>query len=302
MSKTQFSKSNNWHFWTNGVEEKSFKNFETPPEGWYLGRKPFSKETKERASLSAKARGSNNKGKKLSEEACRHMSEAKQRFLKNNPDWKSPTQWQKGCKSWNKGIPMREETRKKLSIAKTGLLLSKEQKKIKAEKEKFTKDRNRSWNTSKPEEMLYYVLTSYFPETKIKRQYRDERYPFNCDFYIEDIDLFIELNYHWTHGKHPFDKNSKEDLDKAASWEVKNTPFYKTAIGVWTVRDPLKVQTANRNNLNYISIYSNEDLHRLILKLNYLLNLKKQEKFNISTEQLGRNLASDNQYAKEFNL
>ena len=30
-----------------------------------------------------------------------------------------------------------------------------------------------------------------------------DRYPFACDFYISSLDLFIECNYHWTHGGKP---------------------------------------------------------------------------------------------------
>ena len=55
--------------------------------------------------------------------------------------------------------------------------------------------------------------------------YKDERYPFNCDFYIGDLDIFIELNLHWTHGKEPFDVKNKENLKIVEQWKEKTLNF-----------------------------------------------------------------------------
>ena len=98
----------------------------------------------------------------------------------------------------------------------------------------------------------------YFSADDICRQYRDEeRYPFNCDFYIKSLDLFIELNLHWTHGGRPFDENDDECINKLAIWKEKATTskFYTTAINVWTIRDVKKIMTAINGGLNYISVY-----------------------------------------------
>lgn len=62
-----------------------------------------------------------------------------------------------------------------------------------ARKSYETKRRNNSFNTSSDEEVYYNYLLQHFEETDILRQYRDERYPFNCDFYIKSLDLFIEI-------------------------------------------------------------------------------------------------------------
>lgn len=117
---------------------------------------------------------------------------------------------------------------------------------------------NKSFNTSSVEDKLYEDLCRYFP--KIIRQYTDERYPYNCDFYIPINDLFIELNAHWTHGEglRLFDSNNKQHQKKLKYWKKrsKTSVFYKNAIHVWTVSDVEKYNTAKKNGLNYLVFYS----------------------------------------------
>ena len=121
-----------------------------------------------------------------------------------------------------------------------------------------TKLKNHSFKKSKPEDDCYVILCRRFGNNNIERQYnKDIRYPFNCDCYIKSLDLFIEYNGHWTHGKHPF-LSSPEDEDKIKKWESKSlkSRFYKTAIEVWTKRDVLKRNTAKQNNLNFIEFWN----------------------------------------------
>ena len=59
-----------------------------------------------------------------------------------------------------------------------------------------TKKLNHSFNSSKIEERCKKELISKYGEDNVLCQYRDNRYPFNCDFYIKSLDLFIEVNYH----------------------------------------------------------------------------------------------------------
>ena len=65
-----------------------------------------------------------------------------------------------------------------------------------------SKRKNHSFNISKPEVESFNLLKEKYPD--VINQYKDERYPFACDFYIPSLDLYIECNYHWTHGGHPF--------------------------------------------------------------------------------------------------
>lgn len=121
-----------------------------------------------------------------------------------------------------------------------------------------TKQKNHSFNFSQPEEDLYKELCAQYGIDNVKRNYKDEsRYPFLCDFYIVSEDLFIELNRHWTHGGHTFNKTNPDDIQKLKEWEekAKSSKYMEYAIYNWTVRDPLKLQVAKKNNLNYKIIW-----------------------------------------------
>ena len=85
--------------------------------------------------------------------------------------------------------------------------------------------------------------------------------------------MFIEIQGNWTHGKHPFNKNDKDDLNIVEKWKSKKSKYYNKAIHDWTVRDVIKRQIAKENGLNYIEIFSNdieiviEQFKKYILKL-----------------------------------
>ncbi len=118
-----------------------------------------------------------------------------------------------------------------------------------------TKLRNNSFNTSKVEDDAFFLLKQ--KNINVIRNYKEQRYPFNCDFYVPEKDLFIECNFHWTHGKEPFDKNNQLHLDKIKKWEnlTYKCPFYKVAIKTWTERDVKKRNLAKNNNLNYLELF-----------------------------------------------
>ena len=64
------------------------------------------------------------------------------------------------------------------------------------EKTNKTKKLNHSFNSSKIETIYKNKLIEKFGIEDVIYQYMDERYPFNCDFYIKSLDLFIEINSH----------------------------------------------------------------------------------------------------------
>ena len=103
----------------------------------------------------------------------------------------------------------------------------------------------------------------------IEYQYRSEQYPFNCDFYIPSLDLYIELNFHWTHGGSPFNENDESCIEQLEHWQekAKTSDFYRKAIGVWTRRDPYKKQFVIDNKLNWICFYSIGDFEEWLNKL-----------------------------------
>lgn len=111
---------------------------------------------------------------------------------------------------------------------------------------------NNSYNTSSMEEEAHKFLLEEFKI--IKKQYKDLiRYPFNCDFYIPDLDLFIEINAFWTHGGEPFNSNNPLHEEKLNLWKNK----YNEGIeNVWTKYDVDKFNHASLHNLNYSAIYN----------------------------------------------
>ena len=119
-----------------------------------------------------------------------------------------------------------------------------------------TKKKNHTFNTSHIEEEIY----NYFIKNNIKiiRQYKSDLYPFLCDFYLPDYDLYIEIQGNWTHGRHPFDENNQDDINILNMWKEKskNSLYYINAIEVWTKRDVKKRNISKQNNLNYLEIFS----------------------------------------------
>ena len=129
---------------------------------------------------------------------------------------------------------------------------------------------NHTLNTSKIEELAFILIKEKYPN--VRRQYKDdERYPWHCDFYIPELDYFIEINGNWTHGKHPYDSNSIKDQEILNKWnKMYNNgqhPFYLSAIKTWTICDVNKRNTAINNNLNYIEIWNIDDLYKFINKI-----------------------------------
>ena len=123
-------------------------------------------------------------------------------------------------------------------------------------KEYKTKLKNNSFNKSKTEDLTYELLKEKY--TDVKRQYKSDLYPFNCDFYIPSLNLYIECNYHWTHGGHPFDKDNENDNAKLKNMlnKINDHKFYKKAIYVWIELDVKKRNIAKQNNLNYIEFWN----------------------------------------------
>lgn len=131
-----------------------------------------------------------------------------------------------------------------------------------------TMKKNKRFLISKPEKIILDFLLSEYPDTIF--QYKDKkRYPFKCDFYIPQKDVFIEYNGFWMHGKHSFDKNNEEDLKTLNEWSSKPQKQYKLAIKVWTEMDPMKLEFATKNKLNYIVLEYDDykDLNKIKQKI-----------------------------------
>lgn len=173
----------------------------------------------------------------------------------------------KGKIPWNKGLTKETDTRvlqNALHTSNTNLTRCKELKQ--SDPDYFSKwhqyvcqkmKENGTYLKSQPEEILYSELITLYGKDNVCRQYKDTRYPFNCDFYIIEKDLFIELNAHWTHGGQPYDPDNPECQKQLLEWQekAKTSKYYQNAIYVWTDLDVRKRKIAEENNLNYKTMY-----------------------------------------------
>jgi hypothetical protein len=135
---------------------------------------------------------------------------------------------------------------------------------------------NGTCRKSREEQECFDLLKSYFPD--VVDHHKSDKYPFECDAYIPSLDLYIEFNFYWVHGTEPFDPTNPKHLKKVEFWKNKSKETnykqqkkhqYLTAIHVWTISDPLKVQTAAQNKLNFLAFYTKADFKET---LNSLVN------------------------------
>lgn len=116
-----------------------------------------------------------------------------------------------------------------------------------------TRTKRKSWNTSKFEEYVYSELVKIFPDTK--RQYRSELYPYACDFYIPDIDTYIEIQGSAFHGPEPFDELNENHQALITKLLNRNTSYALKQIDQWTIKDVEKRKIAKENQLNFFEFY-----------------------------------------------
>lgn len=89
---------------------------------------------------------------------------------------------------------------------------------------------------------------------------KDARYPYLCDFYDKDRDLFIEVNASWTHGYHWYD--AEKDVAVCTKWKDKSedSTYYANALEVFTKRDVEKRECARVNSLNYVTLWDSDGM------------------------------------------
>lgn len=123
------------------------------------------------------------------------------------------------------------------------------------EKQYATKDKNHSWCVSKPELKIKRLLEEKFEN--VKYQYKTEEYPYNCDFYIPKLNLYMEYQGHWTHGGHAY-TGSEEDEKLLMRWESKSneSPLYRKAKYIWTISDVYKRNIAKEKRLNWVEFFN----------------------------------------------
>lgn len=120
-----------------------------------------------------------------------------------------------------------------------------------------TKKTNKTCSSSSTEVQFQNYLIS--ENIDYISQYKSKQYPFHCDFYIIQYDLYIEIQGSWVHGDHPYNDDSDKCIVEKWNDKVNSGhPAYKNAIITWTVKDPIKRTVAKNNNLNFIEIFSSD--------------------------------------------
>ena len=122
------------------------------------------------------------------------------------------------------------------------------------QKRNNTLSKNNTWNTSSIELLIKQFLLDN--NINFIYQYKSDVYPFNCDFYFPDNDLYLEIQGSWTHGGHPYNENDINDIKLANIWKTSNSKYYNNAYQTWVIRDVTKRNIAKQNKLNYHEIFS----------------------------------------------
>lgn len=124
--------------------------------------------------------------------------------------------------------------------------------------------------SSKVEINFYKYLINTFGFENVDPQHYDDQYPYSCDFFIPGLNLYIEIQGSWTHGKHPFNPDDKKDNEKLNYWKSKDSEYYNNAIYTWTDLDVRKRVCARDNHLNYLEIFSNNIEDCITIFENYI--------------------------------
>ena len=135
------------------------------------------------------------------------------------------------------------------------------------QKRNETKRQNNSFHISKPELLVKQFLEQVFSD--VQYQHISKEYPFNCDFYVPSLDLYIECHFNWTHGGRPFNENDESCIEQLNAWKekAKTSKFYQNAIYVWTDLDVRKRQCVIDSNLNWLAFYSMGDFEEWLNNL-----------------------------------
>lgn len=123
-------------------------------------------------------------------------------------------------------------------------------------------------NISRPEKRCLNFLKKKFPD--IISQYKDlERYPFNCDFYIPSLDLFIECQFGPHHQCCAFDKNNQlHQLRKIRLLQSKSERVRGWA-SCWSEYDVMKRNIALENKIRFLEFFKEDDLYKFFRRKKY---------------------------------
>lgn len=140
--------------------------------------------------------------------------------------------------------------------------------KIYTQMEQFAKDgiiQNVNCFESFGEMIIFYKLIERFGRDDVFYQYgvhpSDKRYPFNCDFYIKSLDLFIELNAHYSHHTHWFDLTNPDDVLRRTHMLASGNKRNINAVKTWCETDLMKRNVAKDNHINYLVFWDGTSIN-----------------------------------------
>ena len=112
-------------------------------------------------------------------------------------------------------------------------------------------------------EQLFEQLCTINSIKYIDNYYLDTRYPYLCDFYLPQYDCFVEIFGGWFHNTHIYGTNNQDD-DILAIWKekAKNSKNYKQAVDTWSIKDPIKLNCAKANKLNFHILWNKNDIYK----------------------------------------
>lgn len=137
-----------------------------------------------------------------------------------------------------------------------------------------TKKKNGFNGMSKAEKNILELLKSKY--NVIFNEKHKGRYEHKCDFYIKELDLFIEYQGNITHNQEPYVvddfacKNKLEKLNINIQYAINikgiktNKSNYYATLKTWTISDVNKRNEAKRNGLNYLEIYPKFDINDVL--------------------------------------
>ncbi len=112
---------------------------------------------------------------------------------------------------------------------------------------------NGTEHKSYPEDKLNEILSELYND--VKHNIKTEKYPYWCDFYIPEFNLYIEYQGFWTHGTHLFNELNTDDINLKQILEKKEGLEYKNYLKNWTIKDVEKYNVAKKNKINFLSLY-----------------------------------------------
>ena len=136
--------------------------------------------------------------------------------------------------------------------------------------------------SSKAENKMYGDLCSL--GYNVNRFKRSKEFPFCVDFYIPELDLYIEYNGSQFHNKRPYTGSPKDlkELEILKEKDQKRREItgkktqYENIVKTWTIYDVNKRNFAAALELNFLEIYKYKDLDDLNNQINdYINNLDK---------------------------